>query len=184
MIATVRTQVAKLAGVAAAAVLGLSSSAHATQETFTSASPLNCSAVAYCEQKTTDGLFKLIFVPTYPTSAPSPTGFNVNEPMIEIYNASGGLLDLNILQATLTGSEFYNGVSFLGAIQVEAQDAAGNWSYVGQYSTYIGSSKGVYVMFNGKTANAPLVRGVQGVRISGINGATAFRIGMLNLTAR
>lgn len=103
--------------------------------------------------------------------------------MIEIYNANGALLDLNILQVTLTGSELYNGMNFLGAIRVDAQDTSGNWSYVGQYSTYIGSNKGVYVMFNGKTANAPLVRNVQGVRISGINGSTAFRIGMLNLTA-
>lgn len=88
------------------------------------------------------------------------------------------------MQITLTGSDFYNGVGFIGAIQLEVQDSAGNWTYKSQWSTRIGATQGIYVMFNGRNAQSPLVRGVQGIRLSGINGATAFRIGMLNLTAR
>jgi hypothetical protein len=158
--------------------------AHATQETLTTAAPLDCSAVAYCAQKTSDGLFTLRFIPTYPTSAPSASGFNVNERAVEIYNANGGLVDLNGVQINLTGSEFFNGVNFLGAIQLEVQDSAGAWSYVTQWSTWIGSSKGIYVLFNRRNTSSPLIRGAKGVRFSAINGATAFRIGMVNLTAR
>jgi hypothetical protein len=168
----------------AIALIAVATSAHATQETFTTAGPLNCTAVSFCAQNTSDNLFTLAFVPTYPTSAPSATGFNVNEQAIEISNATGGLLDLNGMQIALTGSDFYNGVNFLGAIQLEVQDSAGNWSYLSQWSTYVGSSKGIYVLFNGRNAASPLVRGVRAIRLSGINGATAFRIGMLNLTAR
>jgi len=169
---------------AIALLVATAASAHATQETFTTAGPLDCSSIAYCVQKTADGLFTLEFIPTYPTSAPSPSGFNVNEPAIEVYNANGGLLDLNIMQISLTGSNAYNGVNFLGAIQLEVQDTAGHWSYLTQWSTYIASGKGIYVMFNGRNLASPLVRGVKGIRLSGINGATAFRMGMLNLTAR
>src|SRR5512140_2910514 len=82
--------------------LTTATSAYATQETFTNAGALDCSSVAYCVQKTTDNLFTLQFIPTYPTSAPSATGFNVNEPAIEISNANGGLLDLSVLQISLT----------------------------------------------------------------------------------
>lgn len=57
-------------------------SAHATQETLTSAGPLDCSAISYCVQNTSDGLFELDFVPTYPTSGPGPNGYNVNEQAI------------------------------------------------------------------------------------------------------
>jgi hypothetical protein len=38
-------------------------------------------------------------------------------------------------------------------------------------------------MFNGRNGQSPLVRNVHGIRLSGINGATAFRVGLLNLTA-
>ncbi|MBX3028266.1 hypothetical protein KF840_25530 [bacterium] len=175
----------KTAITGALALLVAASSAQAIQETFTTAGPLNCSAVSVCVQNTADNLFTLSFIPTYPTSAPSPSGFNVNEQAIEVASASGGLLDLNGLQINLTGSDFYNGVNFLGAIQLEVQDAtSGAWSYVTQWSTWVASSKGIYVLFNGRAANAPLIRGVRAIRLSGINGATAFRIGMLNLTAR
>lgn len=167
-----------------ASLLLAATTAHATQETFTSAGPLNCSAVQYCIQNTTDGLFQLSFVPTYPTSAPSATGFDVRQDAIEVYNANGGLLDLNGMQVTLTGSDFYNGSTFIGAIQLEILDPAGNWTYVTQRSTTVSATKGVYVLFNGRTANAPRIQGVQGIRLSGVNGATAFRIGMLNVTAR
>ena len=167
-----------------AMLVAFATSAYATQETFTTAGALDCSSVASCVQNTADNLFTLEFIPTYPTSAPSATGFNVNEPAIEVSNANGGLLDLNIMQVALTGSDFYNGITFLGAIQLEVQDTAGNWSYVSQWSTNISSTKGIYVMFNGRNAASPLVRGVKKIRLSGINGATAFRIGMLNLTAR
>lgn len=166
---------------AAALLLVAAPRADATQETFTTAGPLDCSAIAFCVQDTADGLFTLSFAPTYPTSAPSATGFNVKQAAIEIYPANGGLLDMSILQVALTGSELYNGVTFLGAIQLETQDAAGSWSYVTQWSTTIARS--LYVMLNGRNAQSPLVRNVHGVRLSGINGATAFRIGMLNLTA-
>ncbi len=168
----------------AAAALGWASEASATQETFTTAGPLNCSAVSYCVQNTSDNLFTLTFVPTYPTSGPSSTGYNVNEASIEISAASGGVLDMSIVQIALTGSEFYNGMNFLGAIQLEVQDTAGNWRYLTQWSTYVGSSKAIYVMFNGKNAQSPVVKGVKAVRFTGINGATAFRIGMLTATAR
>ena len=66
-------------------------------------------------------------MPTYPTSAPSSTGFNVVEKSIDVYNANGGPLDLNSMSITLTGSDFYNGMNFLGAIELDVQDAAGNW---------------------------------------------------------
>ncbi|MBI3784512.1 MAG: hypothetical protein HY270_14045 [Deltaproteobacteria bacterium] len=164
-------------------LLAAVSSAYATQETFTTAGALDCTSVAFCVQKTSDNLFTLQFIPTYPTSAPSATGFNVNEPAIEVYNANGGLLDLNSMQIALTGSDFYNGMNFLGAVQLEVQDGAGNWSYLTQWSTYIGSAKGIYVTFNGRNLASPLVRNVKGVRFTGINGATAFRLGMVNLTA-
>ena len=170
--------------ISAIVLLAAASAAQATQETFTTAGPLNCTAVSVCVQNTTDNLFTISFVPTYPTSAPSATGFTVNEQAVEFTNANGGLLDLNGMQVSLTGSDFYNGVNFLGAIQLEKQDANGNWSYVTQWSTWIASSKGIYVLFNGRNAQSPLVRGVKAIRLSGINGATAFRIGMLNLTAR
>jgi hypothetical protein len=158
-------------------------SAHATQETFTTAGPLNCGAVSYCVQNTADNLFTLKFVPTYPTSAPSAMGFVVNEPAIEVYNANGGLLDLSVMQVSLTGSDFWNGMNFLGAIELDVEDAAGNWAYVTQWSTWIGSAKGIYVMFNGRNLSQPLVQGVRAIRLVGVNDATAFRIGMLNLTA-
>lgn len=166
------------------ALFAVSTAAFATQETFTTAGPLNCTAITYCVQNTTDNLFTLKFVPTYPTSAPSPTGFEVRQPAIEISNANGGLLDLNIMQVTLTGSNVYTGVAFIGAIQLEKQDTAGNWTYVTQWSTYIGSTPGIYVIFNGANMRSPLVKGVQAIRLTGVNGATAFRIGMMNLTAR
>ena len=165
------------------ALLATAVSAHATQETFTTAGPLDCSAVSYCVQNTADNLFTLKFVPTYPTSVPSATGFVVNEPAIEVSNANGGLLDLSIMQVALTGSNFYNGMNFLGAIELDAETAAGSWVYVTQWSTYIGSSKGIYVMFNGRNLSSPLVQGVRAIRLVGVNGATAFRMGMLNLTA-
>lgn len=175
----------KIVAIAGLALLVTATGAHATQETFTTAGPLNCTAISECVQNTSDNLFTLSFVPTYPTSAPSPSGFNVNEQAIEVRNPNGGLLDLNGMQIALTGSDFYNGVTFLGAIQLEVQDAStGAWAYVTQWSTTVGSSKGIYVLFNGRNASSPLVRGVRAIRLSGINGATAFRIGMLNLTAR
>ena len=166
------------------ALVAAATNAHATQETFVTAGPLNCSAITECAQNTSDNLFTLQFVPTYPTSAPSSTGFNVRQSSVEIYNANGGLLDLNSMQVTLTGSDFYNGVTFLGAIQLEVMDTAGNWTWLSQWSTTISSTKGVYVTFNGRNLASPLVRSVAGIRLSGVNGATAFRIGMLNLTAR
>ena len=42
---------------------------------------------------------------------------------------------------------------------------------------------GIYVIFNGHNAQSPLVRGVRAIRLTGANGTTAFRIGMMNLTA-
>ncbi|MEW5754789.1 MAG: hypothetical protein AB1810_00650 [Pseudomonadota bacterium] len=165
------------------AAMAVATSAFAVQETFTTAGPLDCTAVLYCVQNTSDNLVTLKFVPTYPTSGPSSTGYNVNEPAIEISNANGGLLDLNIMQITLTGSNFYNGITFIGAIQLETQDSLGNWTYVTQWSTTVSSSKGLYVMFNGRTLSSPLIKGVKAVRLSGVNGATMFRIGMMNLTA-
>lgn len=169
--------------VLALAVTMAATNAHATQETFTTAGPLDCSAVSVCTQKTSDNLFLLSFVPTYPTSAPSASGFNVAQKSIGVFNANGRTLDLNGMSVTLTGSEAYNGMNFLGAIELDVQDAAGNWNYVTQWSTWIGSTKGIYVLFNGKNLQSPLIRNVYGVRLVGVNGATAFRIGMMNLTA-
>ena len=88
----------------AIALAAFATNAHAVQETFTSAGPLDCTAVTDCVQNTTDNLFTLQFVPTYPFSSPSSTGFNVRQPSIEVYNANGGLLDLNGMSVTLTGS--------------------------------------------------------------------------------
>ena len=48
----------------------------------------------------------------------------------------------------------------------------------------LGATEGIYVLFNGRNPQSPLIRGVRGIRLTGIDGATAFRIGMMNLTAR
>lgn len=168
--------------IASLALFAASTAAFATQETFTSATPLDCTAITFCKQNTADNLFTLKFAPTYPTSAPSATGFDVKQPAIEISNANGNLMDLNIMQVSLAGSNAYNGSFFIGAIQLETQDTAGNWTYRSQWSSYIGS-KGVYVMFNGRNMQAPLNKGVKAIRLTGVNGTTAFKIGMLNLTA-
>lgn len=164
-------------------LLVASTSAYAVQETFTTAGPLDCTAVLYCKQNTTDGLFTLTFKPTYPTSTPTATGFDVRQKVIEVSNANGGPMDLNIMQVSLTGSDFYNGINFIGAIQIEVKDALGNWKYLTQWSTFISPTKGIYVMFNGRTMTSPVIKGVRAVRLTGVNGATAFKIGMMNLTA-
>jgi hypothetical protein len=168
----------------AVSLLAASSSAFAVQETLTTAGVLDCSAVTICSQKTADGLFTLKFAPTYPTSAPSAVGFNVYAPAVEIYsNGASGFMDLNILQMNLTASNFFNGQNYIGAIQLEKLDATGTWSYVTQWSTYISSVRGVYVMFNGRNAlSSPFVKGVKAIRLTGVNGATAFKIGLLNAT--
>jgi hypothetical protein len=155
----------------------------AVEETFTTADQLDCTAISYCSQNTTDQLFTLKFAPTYPTSGPSANGFDLKQRVVEVSNAKGGLMDLNIASLTLTGSKAYNGVNFLGAVKLEVQDVNGNWTYLTQWSTYITSTKGIYVIFNGNNAQSPLVKSVRAIRFSGINGATMFRIGMLNVTA-
>lgn len=38
-------------------------------------------------------------------------------------------------------------------------------------------------MFNGRNQTSPLVKGVRAIRLTGINGATAFKIGMMYFTA-
>lgn len=167
----------------AAALAALSASALAVQETFTDAGPLDCSAIKTCSQDTSDGLFTLRFKPAYPWSAPSPTGFEVREKTIELRNANGGLLDLGSMSINLTGSSAYNGSNFIGAVRLDVQDAAGTWSTASQWSSYIGSPTGIYVIFNGHNPQSPLVRGVQAIRLTGVNGTTALRIGMMNLTA-
>jgi len=162
---------------------GLALPAFAVQETFTAAGPLDCSAIKTCLQTTADGLFLLKFKPTYPTSAPSALGFNVGEPAIVIANANGGLIDLNVMALSLTGSSSYNGANFLGAVRLDAQDAAGAWTTLTQWSTAIDAALGVYVVFNGSSSQAPLVQQVKAIRLTGVNGATGFRLGMMNLTA-
>jgi hypothetical protein len=141
----------------ALAMLTVSSSAFAVQETFLTA---DCSAVTYCFQNTADGLFRMQFLPTYPISSSSTSGFNVNQSAIEIYsNGASGLLDLSILQISLTGSNSYNGQNFIGAIQIETLDDAGTWTYVTQWSTYINSARGIYVLFNGENPASPFIKG-------------------------
>jgi hypothetical protein len=169
--------------VLAAALAALSASAFAVQETFTDAGPLDCSAIKSCNQGTSDGLFTLRFKPAYPWSAPSPTGFEVREKSVELRNTNGGLLDLGSMSVSLTGSSAYNGSNFIGAVRLDVQDAAGTWSSASQWSSYIGSPTGIYVIFNGHNPQSPLVRGVQAIRLTGVNGTTALRIGMMNLTA-
>ena len=165
-------------------LLAASFAAFAAQETFTTAGPIDCTQVTVCTQNTSDGLFALKFVPTYPTSVPTATGFNVLEPTVEIHsNGATGLMDLNILGIKMTGSNVYNGQYFIGAIQLETMDANGIWSYRSQWSTYVGSSKGIYVMFRGLNNSAPLITGVRAIRLTGINGATAFQIGTMTATA-
>ena len=158
-------------------------SAAAVQETFTDAGPLDCSAIKTCRQPTSDGLFLLGFKPAYPWSAPSAAGFEVREKSVELRAASGGLLDLSSMSISLTGSTAYNGTHFIGAIRLDVQDAAGTWSAASQWSSWINSPAGIYVIFNGHNAQSPLVQQVQAVRLTAVNGATAFRIGMMNLTA-
>ena len=168
---------------AAALLVSWSMPALAVQETFTDAGPLDCSAVKSCTQVTSDGLFRMKFVPTWPTTGPSPDGYLVNEPTVVISNANGGLMDLNILSLALTGSKAWNGVNFIGAVRLDVQDAGGTWSSPVQWSTWIGAPLGVYVVFNGRTPQGPLVQQVKAIRLVGVNGATMYRLGMLNLTA-
>ena len=52
-----------------------------------------------------------------------------------------------------------------------------------QWSSWVGSPMGIYVIFNGQNAQQPVVHGVRAVRLTGVNGTTAFRVGMMNLTA-
>jgi hypothetical protein len=172
-----------LATIVAGLLAGLSLPARAVQETFTDAGPLDCTAVKSCVQTTTDGLFRMRFVPTFPTTGPSASGYDVKEPALQISNANGGLMDLNIMSLTLTGSKAYNGAQFIGAVRLDVQDAAGTWSTATQWSTWIGSPQGVYVVFNGHSPQAPLVQQVRAIRLVGVNGATMFRLGMMNMTA-
>lgn len=167
----------------AAALAAVSLNAAAVQETFTDAGPLDCSLVKTCQQTTSDGLFMLKFKPAYPWSAPSPFGFEVLEKSLEIRNPNGGLLDLSIMSVSLIGSSAYNGANFIGALRLDVQDASGAWATASQWSSWIGSPAGIYVIFNGQNAQSPVVRGVRAVRLTGVNGTTAFRVGMMNLTA-
>lgn len=156
--------------------------AFAVQETFTDAGALDCSHVKVCLQDTSDQLFTLRFKPAYPWSAPSSTGFDVREKAVEVHNANGGLLDLSIMSVSLTGSSAYNGAQFIGAIRLDVQDAAGTWTTASQWSSWIGSPTGIYVIFDGRNPQSPWVQGVRAVRLTGVNGTTAFRLGMMNLT--
>ncbi len=165
------------------ALLAASAAAFAAQETFATAGTLDCTQITLCTQNTSDGLFAIKFAPTYPFSAPSANGFNVAEPAVEIHsNGPSGLMDLSILGLKMTGSNFYNGQNFIGAIQLEIMDASGQWTYATQWSTYIGSSKGIYVMFNGKSPSGPVIKGIKAFRLTGVNGATAFQIGTMTAT--
>lgn len=174
-----------LTRVALAATLALGSGAAlAVQETFTDAGPLDCSLVKVCQQATSDGLFTLRFKPAYPWSGPSPQGFEVREKAVEIRSASGSLLDLGSMSVSLSGSDAYNGSQFIGAVRLDVQAADGTWSTASQWSSWIQSPTGIYVIFNGHNAQSPLVQGVRALRLSGVNGTTGFRIGMMTLTAR
>lgn len=158
--------------------------AAAVQETFTDAGPLDCSAVTHCLQPTSDGLFVLGFKPAYPWSAPGADGFEVRQKTLELRAAGGGLMDLSSMSVSLTGSTAYNGVRFIGALRLDVQDAAGTWSNASQWSSWVGSPMGIYVIFNGQNPQSPLVQQVRAVRLTAVNGATAFRIGMMNLSPR
>lgn len=158
--------------------------AFAVQETFTTAGPLDCSAIRFCTQTTDDGLFTLRFTPTYPTSGPDTLGYEVRQSAVEIRPAAGGVLDLGSMAVALTGSKSYNGMNFIGAVRLDTQDVAGTWTTASQWSSWINSPQGIYVIFNGFNPQSPKIQGVQAVRLVAVNGATAFRIGMMNLTAR
>lgn len=169
---------------AASLLAALSLPAAAVQETFTDAGPLDCAAIKLCRQSTSDGLFDLRFKPAYPWSAPSPLGFEVREKSLELRAAGGGLLDLGSMSVSLTGSSAYNGLNFIGALRLDVQDASGAWSTASQWSSWVGSPTGIYVVFNGHNAQSPLVQGVKAIRLTGVNGTTAFRVGMMYLTPR
>ena len=64
--------------ISAIVLLAAASAAQATQETFTTAGPLNCTAVSVCVQNTTDNLFTISFVPAFATSEPSTSGVTVS----------------------------------------------------------------------------------------------------------
>jgi hypothetical protein len=87
------------------------------------------------------------------------------------------------MSVSLIGSSAYNGANFIGALRLDIQDASGAWSTASQWSSWIGSPTGIYVIFNGQNAKSPVVRGVRAVRLTGAKGTTAFRVGMMNLTA-
>lgn len=157
----------------------------AVQETFTDTGAMDCSSVtpvAHCTQLTSDQLFALRFKPVYPWSGPSPQGFEVRQQVIDLRNASGGLLDLGIMSVSITGSTAYNGTHFTGGIRLDVKDGvSGEWRTVGQWSSWVDSPLGIYVAFNGLSPQAPLVRDVRAIRLIGVNGTTSFRIGMMNL---
>ncbi len=165
-------------------LMGAALPAHAVQETFTDAGALSCRSIKTCTQITSDGLFQLRFKPVYPWSAPSALGFEVRQNAIELRSANGSLLDLGAMSLSLTGSNAYNGSRFIGAVALEVQDAAGVWTHAGQWASWVDSPVGVYVLFTGHNAQSPLVQGVQALRLKGVNGTTAFRIGMMNLSPR
>ena len=169
--------------IASIVLFGVSRVVAATEETFTTAGPLDCTAITQCSQTTADGLFVLRFDPTYPVSGPSASGFVVHARSVEIASARGGLMDLNLLGLSLLGSTAFNGADFIGAIALETQDATGAWTFRTQWWDSVGSAAGIYVMFTGMAPRGPVVRGVRAIRLTAVYGTTAFQIHTMNATA-
>lgn len=169
-----------------AAVFALATSvpALATQETFITMQPADCSAVTVCTQTTTDNLFSLVFGNTLPLSGPSSTGFLVTTDHVDIYPADPNkLLSLGVLSVNINASTAFNGSFYTGSFDVytSTDPASNSWTYVTTRSMRLGN-KPIYTLFNGRPY--PVINSVKAVRLVGTNGTTLFTVGMINGTVK
>jgi hypothetical protein len=173
----------KIVAVAAFAVTAVAAgAAFAIQQTFTTMRPVSC-LYTTCTQQTTDGTITLSFDNTSPLSGPTPTGFRVNAPDVDILpSAPNTRLDMTILTFTIQSSTSYNGLFYFGTVLLQTYDAATDtWKDVTAWSAQVGKSK--YILLNGYNPSQPKIQGVPAIRLVGINGTTSFTINMANLTA-
>lgn len=174
----------KLSFGVALAIATLAAPAFAVQETFTSMLPASCS-LTNCQQTTTDNLLTLGYFTTTPLSGPTPLGFQVVAPFVDIAPADPAkLLTATILSVNITASSNYNGAFYIGSVLLSTQDPVTNqWTDRTSWSMRIGN-KPIYVMLNGYNLTQPKVKGVRAMRLTGINGTTRFTIGMLNASTQ
>lgn len=167
------------------AVLAFSCSAFATQQTFTTMGPVDCSQGTPCTQVTTDGTVTLEFAYNNPLSGPTSSGFWVNASSVELSPTPAaaplGTMDMSILTFTVNSSTNFNGSFYIGSLMLSTLDPVTNtWTDVVAWGVQVGKSK--YILLNGYNPSQPLVKGVKRIRLSGLNGTTSFTINMANIT--